>query len=110
MSKREIVKLRKTLIKLLKGSGIDIYKIIVFGSYAKGKEKEDSDIDIIIVSKDFRNKNIFETVNLTKDLHWKLVERTTKPFDIMYYSDEGWEAGNSIIINTAKQEGKVIYG
>lgn len=110
MAKREIIKIKKALKELLKESNFRIDKIILFGSYAKGKEKRDSDIDIIVVSKDFRNKDIFEIVNLMKDLHWKLVEKTMEPFDIMYYSDEEWERGNSLIINAAKREGKVIYG
>ena len=108
MVKKEIVKIKKVLIELLKEKGICIEKIIVFGSYAKGKGKEDSDIDIIVVSKDFRNKDIFEIVHLTKDVHWKLVEEIMKPFDIMYYSDEEWEKGHSLIINAAKEEGVVI--
>jgi len=110
MAKREIIKIKKVLIELLKEIGISVEKMIIFGSYAKGKEKEDSDIDIIVVSKDFRNKDIFEVVYLTKDIHWKLVEYVMKPFDIMYYSDEEWEKGDSLIINAAKKEGDVIYG
>lgn len=110
MAKREVIKIKKLLIELLKEIGISVEKIIIFGSYAKGKEKEDSDIDIIIVSKDFRGKDIFEIVNRTKDVHWKLVENVMKPFDIIYYSDEEWEKGNSLIINSAKKEGRIIYG
>lgn len=109
MVKREIIKIKKLLIELLKEIGISVEKIIIFGSYAKGKEKEDSDIDIIIVSRDFRDKDIFEIVNLTKDIHWKLVENVMKPFDIIYCSDEEWEKGNSLIINSAKREGDLIY-
>lgn len=109
MVKEEIVKIKETLLKLLKEEGISIEKIIVFGSVAKGMEKKDSDIDIIIVSKDFRDKDIFEIALLTKDIHWKLVEEIMKPFDIIYYSDTDWEKGDSLIINAAK-EGIVIYG
>lgn len=110
MVKREIRRIKKTLIELLKESGINVEKIVVFGSYIKGEEKEDSDIDIIIVSKDFRGKDIFEIVNLTKDVHWKLVEKIMKPFDLMYYSDEDYKNGYSLIINASKKEGEVIYG
>lgn len=110
MVKKDIIEIKKALIELIKEEGLDVKEIILFGSYAKGKEKKDSDIDIIVISKSFRNKDIFEIANLTKNLHWKLVEKTMKPFDIMYYSDEEWEKGNSLIINVAKEEGKVIYG
>lgn len=110
MAKREIMKIKEVLLRLLKEEGIGVEKIVIFGSYVKGKRKEDSDIDIIVVSKEFRNKDIFEIANLTKDVHWRLVEEIMKPFDIMYYSDKEWENSNSLIINAAKENGEVIYG
>jgi predicted nucleotidyltransferase len=49
----------------LENRGINADKIVVFGSYGRGDKREDSDIDLIIVSKNFRNKSIFERVELT---------------------------------------------
>ena len=100
----------KILVELLKKKGISIYKIVIFGSYAKGIQKEDSDIDVIIVSPDFRNKSIFEKAELTTGIGWEIVKKTKKPFDIMYYSDKEWEGSNSLTINAAKENGEVIYG
>lgn len=102
--------LKKSLLGLLERKGIRVNKIIVFGSHAKGKVKEESDIDIIIVSKDFRDKDIFERVKLTRGVNRGLVKKFMKPFDLIYYSDEEWENGNSLIINAAKEEGEVVYG
>ncbi len=103
-------KVGKILAELLKQRGISIYKIVIFGSYAKGTQRENSDIDIIVVSRDFRDKSIFERVELTKGIGRELVKRTKKPFDIMYYSDKEWKKGHSLIINAAKQKGEVIHG
>lgn len=110
MAKRDIIKIRKALLRVLQEAGIDVLKIVIFGSYAEGRAKKDSDIDIIVVSKAFKDKDVFEKVELTKDVHWKLIENVMMPFDIMYYSDEEWDKGYSLIINTAKEKGKVIYG
>jgi predicted nucleotidyltransferase len=110
MAKKEIIKVRDILRELLQQRGISISKIVVFGSYAKGIEKEDSDIDIIVVSKVFRGKSIFERVELTAGIGRELVKKFIKPFDIIYYSDEEWKKGNSLIINSAKKEGEIIYG
>lgn len=108
MAKREIVKIIQILQKLFKEKGIELSKVVLFGSYAKEK-KAYSDIDIIVVSKDFRDKDIFEKVNIARGIHRKLVKEIMKPFDIMYYSDEEWENGNSLIINSAKKEGVMAY-
>ncbi|MBI4722574.1 MAG: nucleotidyltransferase domain-containing protein [Candidatus Stahlbacteria bacterium] len=110
MAKREIIEISKILQELLQQRKVSIYKIIIFGSYAKGSQRKDSDIDIIVVSNDFRNKDIFERVKLTSGVHRGLVDRIKKPFDIMYYSDTEWDEGDSLIINSAKEDGEIIYG
>ncbi len=57
--KTEIIKLLKNfLINAEKLAKID--KAILFGSHAAGSEKEDSDIDIMIVSADFKDKKSYK--------------------------------------------------
>lgn len=48
-----------------------IEAIILFGSYAKGIEREDSDIDIAIITDDFNNDIFDEQLNLKK-LRWEI--------------------------------------
>jgi uncharacterized protein len=102
--------IRDILGELFQKKGISIQKIIVFGSYARGAQKEDSDIDVIIVSKDFRDKSIFERVELTTGIGRELVKKVEKPFDLLFYSDDEWNGDRSLVINIAKKEGEVIYG
>jgi predicted nucleotidyltransferase len=112
MAKTEVIKLKikNILSELLQEKGIDISKIVIFGSFTRGEQKEDSDIDIIIVSSNFRNKSIFERVKLTTGIGRELVRQIKMPFDLIYYSDEEWENENFLIINEAKSYGEVIYG
>lgn len=54
---KQIVKeYNETLRKL----GIKIDCVILYGSFAKKKQREDSDIDLIIVSEDFKKMNLGE--------------------------------------------------
>src|SRR3989304_5872799 len=108
MAKRKNIKAINILKELGKQRGMDVDKIVVFGSYARGAEKKGSDIDIIIVSRDFEGKEIFERVKLASGLHRQLVKKTMIPADIMYYSPSEWKKGNSLIINQAKEEG-IVY-
>lgn len=64
---------------MLEQKGISVQKIIIYGSYARGVQREDSDIDIIIISKDFRDKSIFERVELTTGIGRELVKKTKNP-------------------------------
>ena len=108
MAKRKVIRTISVLKDLTRQKGIDVDRIVVFGSYARGEEKKGSDIDIIIVSRNFEGKDIFERVEIASGLHRELVEKTMMPADIMYYSPTEWEKGNSLIINQAKEEG-IVY-
>ena len=62
MSEKDAIKLetKGILERLLQDRGISIYKIVIFGSFVTDKFKKDSDIDVIVISTDFRNKSIFQ--------------------------------------------------
>jgi len=109
MVEKEITELKNTLIKFFQKKDVNLYKLVVFGSYAKRLNNEKSDIDLVIVSKDFRGKDIFEKIKLISGIHKELVRKFRRPFDLMYYSDTEWNKGSSILINSAKKEGITIY-
>ena len=96
------------LLKLLSGR-ITVDKIVLFGSYATGNFKPTSDIDYIITSKEFRNKNIFEIADLTRNIEHQLIKLFPIPFDLLYYSDTDWLQNNSVTINEAKKHGILLY-
>lgn len=48
MGKREVIK-KLRLYKLLISGHFDLDKLILFGSYAKGTQRTDSDIDVAVV-------------------------------------------------------------
>jgi predicted nucleotidyltransferase len=111
MSEKEIIKtqLKSLLEKLFNERGISISKIIIFGSFAENKLTEDSDIDIIVVSRDFREKGIFERVKMISGIGRELVQKFKIPFDLILYSDEEWETQNYLLILEAREKGEVIY-
>jgi predicted nucleotidyltransferase len=53
-------------VNLLKKEGIEISKVILFGSYAKGTAKPESDIDIAIISSQFGKNNLKEMMFLRR--------------------------------------------
>ena len=52
LKKSQISKIYE-FVQLLEQQGISVSKVILFGSYAKGKASPDSDIDLAIVSTQF---------------------------------------------------------
>ncbi|MFH1050709.1 MAG: nucleotidyltransferase domain-containing protein [bacterium] len=96
------------LLQLL-NERISVDKIILFGSYATGQNTSNSDVDYIITSKAFRNKNVFEISDMTKNIEYILINKFLLPFDLLYYSDLEWDLSNSIPINEAKRHGILQY-
>lgn len=60
----EIIKLVEDFVKLIKEERITIEKVILFGSYAKGTNRIDSDIDLAIISPDFHQEDCIENMTL----------------------------------------------
>ena len=85
MGKREVIrKLRH--YKLLVSSHFDVDKVVLFGSYAKGTQKNDSDIDVAIVVNSI-NSDFFSCAPLL----WKLrleVDNRIEPVLLINGKDE----------------------
>jgi predicted nucleotidyltransferase len=88
----------------------DPYKIVLFGSYAKGEAKPDSDIDLMVIleTKDGadeskRNRNV---TKLVRNIHYKF------GIDFIIYSkaefERSKERGN-FFIEAIERMGKTIY-
>ena len=110
MVRKEIVNIIDSLKLFFADKKLTLDKILLFGSHSKGTETVESDIDLIIVSKSFRRKNIFQISQMINGIDRMLIKKLDKPVDILYYSDKEWEKGEGLIINAAKQEGIVLYG
>jgi uncharacterized protein len=88
-------------------SGLSISKIILFGSQAKEQANEDSDIDIVIISEDFEDKDIFERCEMTKDAEIMTIREFMIPIDIITMTPDEFDSESSIIAGFARN-GKVV--
>jgi predicted nucleotidyltransferase len=44
----------------LEALGVKVQQIILYGSHTSGRAKEDSDIDLVVVSNDFKDMDLWE--------------------------------------------------
>lgn len=108
MAQKRAEEVVQFLFDCLKEKKLNISKIIIFGSQAKGTETEESDIDIIIVSEDFKRKNIFKRADMTKDAEIRTIRKFMVPLDIITITPEEYENKTSLIAEYAHM-GKIIY-
>jgi predicted nucleotidyltransferase len=79
-----VIFLKESLIQY----GINVDSIALFGTALSGKMDEESDIDLIIISEDFRDKDIFERSKLTMAPEVMTFKKYKVPMDILNMSPE----------------------
>lgn len=85
--------------------------VILFGSFARGQQKEDSDIDLFILSETATNRLL--TSKKYNDFHDRLYESfdNSVPFDLLVYGGKRDVRNvlNSSLYSHVKQDGVVLY-
>ena len=79
---------------------ISIEEAYLFGSYARGDWLKESDLDLIVLSTDFRNMKFTERLDLVNEIAWRL--RITPPLEVIPLTPEELEKGNVIIRDARK--------
>ena len=90
-------------------SSVDPDQIVLFGSYAKGENRNKSDIDLLIIKKNLKNAK-----SITDNLYMSFFDNKIKvPVDLIVVDyDKFNDLKNEIgyIYKTINEEGKLIYG
>ncbi len=76
----------------LEALGIKVTKTILYGSHAVGKAREDSDIDLVVVSDDFKNMDTWERLCLLGRARIGI----KRPMEIMGFTEEELESEDSV--------------
>jgi predicted nucleotidyltransferase len=77
----------------LQEKGLKLRGIALFGSQLTGTSKNESDVDLIIVSDNFQNKNLFERADITMDTEIKALKKFNIPLDILKMTNEEFNRG-----------------
>jgi len=102
-------KIRDILLKVAQKHGIEVDKIILFGSRARGDYSEGSDWDILVVTKVEYERN--KKFSFVHEAHKKIVWEFDIPVDIIVVSKKHHEEFKDVlgsITGIAALEGRVI--
>lgn len=109
---RKKINIKKLVRDYLKyfPSNIRVKGVFLFGSQATGRAREDSDVDLIVISPDFKKIAFIKRLEMLSHFRQADITRSV-PMDILGYTPEEFkEIGKeSIIMRQAKKEGKMIY-
>ncbi len=77
-------------INVLGAKGLRIEKVVLYGSYASGKNQFASDLDLAVVSPDF-GKDRFEEGKLLHQIAWRIDPRIEPiPISSSSYENDTW--------------------
>lgn len=99
----------KEYLKNISGD-IKVDGVFLFGSYATGKARENSDLDLIILSPDFKDISFIKRLEMLSRFRKSKITRLT-PMDIFGYTLEEFKnlGKESLAMKQAKKEGRMIY-
>lgn len=84
-----------------------VEKAILYGSYAKGKQREDSDIDLLVLSPDFQGIPILDRI---QKLGWIAWQAKTSYIEPIGYTPEEYETADEFgIIGEVRDTGVIVY-
>ena len=90
MVKKPVIQVISRFADAVMKRGISIEKMVLYGSYAHGKERSDSDIDIAVVSKDFGKDRTEEGMLLFQIAGEVDVRLEPVPISLVSYEKNTW--------------------
>ena len=103
MGKKDVLNILKRLRDALENGNIHIDQMILFGSWAKGTQHEGSDIDVVIVSNDFKGKDYWTRINILTEAIYKIFA----PIQAVAVTPQEWDSNENAVCEFAKK-GEVI--
>ena len=85
---------------------IDVKEVYLFGSHARGDWLKYSDIDLIVVSDDFRNMKFMGRLELVEEVQWN--EKIRPHIEVIPLTPEEFEARTGALLGDASKYWKRI--
>ena len=95
------------LAEKLTDAGIEIGKLVIFGSYMRGEENPDSDIDFAVISPSFEGKDIYERCKITAMPVAETIWQFDVPIDLIELTPNDMSMQKRLICSYVAQ-GRII--
>ncbi len=98
MDQDAVLKTVRQFKKALESINIRVEELILFGSHAVGTAREDSDIDVVVISSSFSDKSYWERIDILAEAIYEVFA----PIEASALTPEEWKTEKSLIVDYAK--------
>jgi predicted nucleotidyltransferase len=104
MDKKSVLEIVHRFRKAVESRNVTIKQIILFGSFKDGNFREDSDIDLVVISDDFDGMDYWQRIDLLSEAIYEVFE----PIEAVAMTSPEWYRGESSVVEYARN-GEVVY-
>jgi predicted nucleotidyltransferase len=104
MDKTAVLKVVAQFQKEIENRGIRPLKVILYGSYASESNLKGSDIDIVVISNDFKDKSYWERIDILSDAIYEVFA----PIEAIAMTQDEWDNGDSFAADFARN-GEILF-
>jgi predicted nucleotidyltransferase len=84
--------------KALESIDIQVEQLILFGSHAAGTAREDSDIDVVVISPSFSDKTYWERIDILTEAIYSVFA----PIEASAFTPQEWKSEKSLLVDYAR--------
>ncbi|OGL44064.1 MAG: nucleotidyltransferase [Candidatus Schekmanbacteria bacterium RBG_13_48_7] len=95
MDQNAVLKIVEQFKKVLESINIKVEQLILYGSHAAGTAREDCDIDVVVISPSFSNKNYWERI----DILTEAIYIVSAPIEASAFTPEEWKTEKSLLVD-----------
>ena len=104
MDKKAVIEIVNQFRQGIEARGIKPLKLILYGSYADGTNRTGSDIDIVVISEDFKGKSYWERIDILAEVIYEIFA----PIEAVALTPDEWENGESFVTDFARN-GEILF-
>jgi len=104
MDKNAVLKIIHRFKKAVESRDVTIKQIILFGSFKDGTFREDSDIDLVVISDDFDGMDYWQRIDILSEAIYEVFE----PIEAVAITPDEWNRRESLVVDYARN-GEVVY-
>ncbi|NKQ35936.1 MAG: nucleotidyltransferase domain-containing protein [Chloroflexi bacterium] len=104
MGKNAVIKTLRQFVNALEAANIHVEQLILYGSHAVETAREDSDIDVVVISPSFADKSYWERIDILSEA----IYQVSAPIEATAFTPQEWHSGKSLIIDYARDGVPVV--